>query len=51
MDRYYTTLYKDIPHGTEIMTQSFFVVSIAWDDCLRPEQEIHVIDGAYIYKE
>jgi len=52
-DRYYTTTYKDIPHGEKIIARdTLCVIAIAWEsDVFQPEDEIHVIDWVYIYKE
>lgn len=48
----YTTLYKDIPLGTEIIARdTLCVIAIAWDGTFWPEDEIHVTDGVYNYRE
>lgn len=52
-DRYYTTTYKDIPLGERIIARdTLCTIAIAWEsDVFQPDDEIHVIDWAYIYKE
>ncbi len=49
----YTTLYKDIPLGAEIIARdTLCTIAIAWEsDVFQPDDEIYVIDWAYIYKE
>lgn len=52
-DRYYTTLYKYVPLGERIKARdTLCTIAIAWEsDVFQPDDEIHVIDWAYIYKE
>lgn len=49
----YTTLYKDIPAGERIIARdTLMTIAIAWEsDVFLPDDIIHVIDGAYVYKE
>lgn len=48
----YTTLYKDIPLGTEIIHRNTYaVLSIAGDGAFEPDEEIAVIDGVYTYRD
>lgn len=47
----YTILYKDIPRGENIIARdTLCVIATAWEsDVFQPDDEILIIDWAYIY--